>query len=1208
MKKKRISAIIIALICIAFNIFGGMNISAADETEEGSETTEVQAGGGYAATGQLGEVGYTAALYDATSGLPTSDANCLYSAEDGYMWIGGYSGVILYDGSDFKRLDTSDGLTSGRGLYEDTSGRMWVATNDNGVVVIDGDTNIHITYKEGLPSSSTRVFAEDDEGNVYVGTTAGLVYIDNSLKVHVVNDERINSSSITKLTADLNGETIYGKTKDGDIFSVSGGKLYGFYSGDETGGEAVSVIYADPFNEGMVYIGTESDNIYYGKFSDEIENMEKLSIAPAYDVQWIEYCCGRIWVATSEQIGYLDENNEMQLLANLPITSGIEMFTADYQGNIWVASSTQGVMKIAANNFQDVFDINGISETVVNAVIKQDGMLYIGTDNGLLILDENGKEVENEITEYIGDARIRCITYDKDGNIWICTYNYNLGLVCYTKDGEIKSYTEEDGLLSNEIRGAVLSKSGELLVATNGGLAVLKGGEVVKTAGEEDGIQNTVFLTVAEGDDGEIYAGSDGDGIYVIKDDGIEVIGREDGLTSDVILRIKKDEERGVYWIITSNSIQYMKDGVIKEVTSFPYNNNYDVYYDKHDNLWILSSYGVYTVNAEDMIADIVGDYDHYTIENGLTGTPTGNSYSYVDENGVLYIACRTGVGRVNINNFFEGYSSLKLGVSGVFKDDEEIKADENGTYTIPAGSGRIQIYPAILDYSMMNPRVHVYLENSGDDGITGAKSVISALEYTGLKYGTYKLHIQILDNNTDEVLEEEIFKIVKKPKLYELLTIRIILLALIVLLTGFLVWKIMTGTIVRRQYVEIQKAKEEADRANGAKSRFLANVSHEIRTPINTIMGMDEMILRENSEGVPKAYYSSVTGCAMNIKIASEALLRLINEILDISKMESGKMTLLEQTYNVEQMLRSVIVMIRVQAELKGLYFNCDIDPNLPKVLHGDSEKIKQIILNLLVNAVKYTEKGGFTLSVSVDERNEESVKIKASVKDTGVGIKDEDKEKLFYAYERLEENKNAGIQGTGLGLDISRQLAELMDGELWVESEYGKGSEFVFSVRQNLVDKEVIGEFKEEEEISGETYKPQFVAPDAEILVVDDNPMNLTVIKGLLAPTKMFISTASSGEECLDKIRLNNYNVVLLDHMMSGMDGIETIHRIREKDKDIPVYALTANTAEGEEFYLSHGFNGYLAKPVDGSVLEKAIRKYLPDEIVKENIETYD
>ena len=366
--------------------------------------------------------------------------------------------------------------------------------------------------------------------------------------------------------------------------------------------------------------------------------------------------------------------------------------------------------------------------------------------------------------------------------------------------------------------------------------------------------------------------------------------------------------------------------------------------------------------------------------------------------------------------------------------------------------------------------------------------------------------------------------------------------------------------------------------------------------------MGMDEMILREDTKSVPKEYYGPVTGYAKNIKYASESLLSLINDLLDISKIESGKMHLVEQEYDTEELIRSMTYMIRPRAEDKKLYFDLDIDENLPKRLYGDGPKIKQILLNLLTNAVKYTEEGGFELSVKITDRNEASIGLRITVKDTGIGVKRGDIDKLFSAYERLDEVKNSNIQGTGLGLDISRQFAELMNGRLWCESIYGEGSEFILTLKQKIADDTPIGVFHEESmEVNPGAYMPAFIAPDADILVVDDNAMNLNVIKGLLKPTKVFVTTASSGEECLEKIKESDFNVVLLDHMMPGMDGIETLEKIRMDHPDLPVYALTANaTSGGEEFYVSKGFNGYLTKPIDIVAVEHAIMKHLPENIV--------
>ena len=795
---------------------------------------------------------------------------------------------------------------------------------------------------------------------------------------------------------------------------------------------------------------------------------------------------------------------------------------------------------------------------------------------------------------------------DNENNLWISTYGNDMGLICFSEDKKITSYTKENGLPDNEIRSTSLADDGSIIVCTNGGLAIIKDGKVTRKVGAEEGAKNTVFFNAVETDDGRIYVGTDGDGLYVIDGEHVDKMGRDEGLTSDVVMRIKKDNTHNLYWLVTSNSIQYIKGDTIHTVTSFPYNNNYDIYFDSNDQAWILSSYGLYRVAVHDLIDDRVDDIQLYTIANGLPYSITSNSFSRMNADGNLYIAGRYGVIKAIIKGGYDENATIKVDVSSVYSGDEKIIPDAEGKFRIPAGNERITINAAVMDYSLLNPKVRMFFEGKEDSGITVNRSELKELEYTGLSYGDYKLHIQVLDNNTSEVRLDEVFDIIKQPSFTELLTVRIIFFALLAALVGFIVYKVMKATVITRQYDEIKIAKDEAERANSAKSRFLANISHEIRTPINTIMGMNEMIMREDATDVPKPYFMSMINYAFDIRNAAESLLGLINNLLDMSKIESGKMHLVQVEYDTQDMLRSIVSLVRIRSTQKQLTFDVVVDEMIPKRLYGDEGKIKEIVVNLLTNAVKYTDYGGFTLNVTMVKRQDDMSDICFEVKDTGIGIKAEDMDKLFTAYERLDEEKNNGIQGTGLGLDISRRFAELMGGELTCESVYGEGSDFKLLVSQKIIDPAPLGAFREHDDNEAKgPYVPKFIAPDADVLVVDDNPMNLNVIRGLLKATKVFVTTAASGEECLEKIRDNSFHIVFLDHMMPGMDGVETVGRIRETHPDLPVYALTANAAVGEDFYISKGFNGYLAKPVDTELLEKTIMKHLPESIMEKATE---
>ena len=387
---------------------------------------------------------------------------------------------------------------------------------------------------------------------------------------------------------------------------------------------------------------------------------------------------------------------------------------------------------------------------------------------------------------------------------------------------------------------------------------------------------------------------------------------------------------------------------------------------------------------------------------------------------------------------------------------------------------------------------------------------------------------------------------------------------------------------------------------ANEAKSQFLANMSHEIRTPINGILGMDSMLLKECQDEGLREY-------AKNIQSAGQSLLSIINDILDISKIESGKLEIIPTRYELFSILNDCYNLTKVKIEEKPITLHMKINENIPAKLYGDEVRIRQVMNNFLSNSAKYTHEGSITFGVDYEEKSEGEIWLIITVSDTGIGIKEEDLEKLFASFTRIEEKRNRNIEGTGLGLSLTKNLVDLMQGEITVKSIYEEGSCFTAKIPQKIIDKTPMGDFdkryrqyihqSEEQAIS-------LCAPDAKILVVDDVPMNLIVVKGLLKATKIQIDTAKNGANCLELVQKNRYDIIFLDHLMPEMDGIETLQNMKlleeNPNRNTPVIMLTANAIVGaKEEYMEAGFTDYLTKPVQETLLHEMIMKYLPKEL---------
>lgn len=723
------------ICCAAFTAF-------ADDQADESVNVDL--------TGQ--KEGFSAVLYDNTNGLPTSEANAIAETSEGFIWIGSYSGLIRYDGNTFERMDSTNGIASVVSLFVDSKDRLWVGTNDSGAYLMEKGEFTSFKKDEGLRSLSVRAFSEDDEGNVYIATTKGVCVYHEDGSVSFINDKKIAEAYVWELNAGPDG-VIYGNTNNNEVFTIEHGKVTSFYKAEDLGLDDATCVTPDMNDKGKVYIGTEDSAVVYGTLADKFSDAVSTDIGPLTYCKSITELEDQVWVTTDNGIAII-KNGKATILEDLPMTHSIDEIMTDYEGNVWFTSSRQGVMKIVRNRFLDVFEKYGLDATVVNSTCYYRGQLYIGTDTGLILVDEStGEQVNNELTSLLNEVRIRSIQRDSKGNVWFSTFSPN-GLVRYNSSG-IKTFTTADGIPSERVRAVCETKDGRILAACTGGVAVIEGDKVTGLYDDKDGLVNTEILTVAEKDNGDLVFGSDGDGLYLIQGDKTVHVGTDDGLSSDVVMRVKRDISRDILWLVTSNSIAYLdRNNKVHTISKFPYSNNFDMYQNDRDEMWILSSNGIYQIPTAELIANSKVSPTFYDTDNGLPCIATANSYSELTDNGDLYIAGNTGVSKVNINVDFDDMSSIKVAVPYVEADGKFIYPGSKGVITVPANTGKLTIYPYVYTYSLINPEVSYYLKGFDKKKSTVKRSDLVPVDYTNMKGGTYDFVVDLSDTMGHENAE----------------------------------------------------------------------------------------------------------------------------------------------------------------------------------------------------------------------------------------------------------------------------------------------------------------------------------------------------------------------------------------------------------------------------------------------------------------------
>ncbi len=1077
---------------------------------------------------------FLAKIYDNSSGMMSSEANVIEETEDGYIWIGSYAGLTRFDGTEFK-FERTGGITNVTCMLADSRGRLWIGTNDKGIACYENGKFSFLTEEDGLPVNSIRSFLETDSGTIYVGTTDRICKIEEENRIQVVEQ---NLSYVISMEY-VEGK-IVGVDNNGEIFAL----------GEDDALIPIGKEFDDIFcycveltSKGLLMGAADNRVSLLEVGEDGVSLVRQLEDALEDVIAIEEDSSGRIWLCGENQLGFFDADGVFREQHYKNFDSAFEGICEDYQGNMWVASSRYGVMKLSQSRFLDLFEKAEADNKVVNAVVRYKDSLYCATDVGLTVIREDDYTVvQNELTEYLEGVRIRCLFVDSKGRLWACTYS-DFGLVCYNPDagsGRIASYTmEESGLTSNRVRNITELKDGTLVVGTADGINYIENNQVTQTITGEDGLLNSQILTLAQGEDGRVYAGSDGGGLYEISDKKIvQCYTTEDGLSSDVILRIVPYD--GGFFIVTSNALCYKKDN-IRVLEEFPYFNNYDVIV-KGEYAYVLSSAGIYAVDAKTLCSGEKMQCRLYSVEDGLLSSLVANSWNCPNDDGTIYVCSNSGVVA-----FYEAFAvkqrEYKYGITSVICDGETIP-EQNDVYVLPKTAKNITLSASVRNYALQDVNACFYVEGNGKnehetDSRLYLYDELGNMQISNLPSGEYKMHLQILNAEGDEVLQEKVYTLVKEKQVYEFVWYRIYLVVVSMEIIAFLIWTIvwLLGNSSRKEKLEIQR-KDLEDK--------VAEQTEELRVQqalTKKLLGETVVALSDAVDAKDRYTSGHSKRVADYAKKIAERMGKTKEEQEDIYRSallhDIGKIRVPESVINKTSKLTEEEKELMRIHPVTGYHILKRISSN-PMIAQGAK-----------FHHERYDGKG-YPSGLSGD-----GIPEIARI----IGVAD--------AYDAMSSNRS--------------YRRELLQEVVRAEIEKGKGTQFdpeIADIMLQMIDEDKDYHMKQNE---GQHKK---------ILVVDDEVMNVEMIEFIMEDEPLYeIYSVLSGKEALELLEKETFSVILLDVKMRGMDGFETLQKIREH-YTVPVIFMTADkNAKTMHKMIQLGVDDYITKPFVPLVLKEVI-----------------
>lgn len=760
---------------------------------------------------------YVQTIYNGENGLPDGKANDVAQTKDGILWVGTYGGLYRYNGSEFQWMNQFESVKNVNCLYTDEAGRLWIGTNDSGLSICINDNISNVVGKEqGLPSDTVRCIAQDTEGNYYVGTTdcLAIVTLSDGLSVCDTIPEIVFANSIS---TDENGNVAV-VTDEGGLYLIRGNQIIAKKKCEQSE-DAYTCCSFD--ESGRLYVGTTSNYLEVYELSEDSWNEQDSIVCPKLsNIKSLRLSEeGYFFVCADNGAGYLDLVRNYRAINTNKFNSSIDHMLTDYQGNLWFTSSRLGLLRLCKSVFTEIYSEVGLSENVVNTIVKWNGNLYFGTDSGLDMVDETiTKKQSNFLTKRLKGVRIRCLMVDSNNHLWICTSG--IGVLEVKGKGEIKTYNSATGVLGDKFRTVLELKDGTIAAAGDLGISFIRDGKICGTVGSKDGLVNPKVLCMLEREDGSILAGTDGNGIAIINN--AKLTGsfkKEDGLGSEVILRMVSDSDGAGIFIVTSNGICFMdKRNKIRVFEDFPYYNNFDIVEGKRGELFVLGSAGIYVVDKENLIQGKKLDYELLNSKKGLRRSLTPNAYNYRDENDNLYLSGDSGVVFMNLQNYDLSDYSYRMILKKIKMDEDDYSVERGETIHIPKGKNRIEIMPEVVNYTINDPYISVYLEGFDKEPAIIPQSQLKSIVYTNLPTGNYTFHMGVLDDKKSTMIEESTYEIVKDKEIYDNWWFLFYVGFVFILVIAYLTWLFARTQIQKTlnfQKKELTMAKQQVQMGN---------------------------------------------------------------------------------------------------------------------------------------------------------------------------------------------------------------------------------------------------------------------------------------------------------------------------------------------------------------------------------------------------------